>query len=340
MAFQRHLKTAALILLASGLYCLAGEAVAPSPSIEGIEPDSSSLAGGDLVIIRGTDFAVAAKAGVKVTFDSVEALKVDVVSAQEIHAVTPPLAEKGEKVVQVINPDGQSGSFQQFRYGQTEDGIAALLKRRMKGMWAFIKTDSSRISYVLLVFSVIAMAWTIHCLLVIRQSQVLPEKLKTMLLRLIAKNELAAAEDLCEQNPCVLSRVLHSGLRKAGRSSQLAREAIQAAGVREAAQLQQKISYLSNIGVIAPMLGLLGTMWGMILAFRVSVGTLEGIGQTPALMAAVSTAMNTTALGLIVGIPAMSFYFFLRGRTVKLVTELEVVAEEAIHELEHRGGGK
>jgi biopolymer transport protein ExbB len=184
--------------------------------------------------------------------------------------------------------------------------------------------------------SIVALAWTIHCLLAIRQSQVLPERVRLAVLRHISIGDISGAMDVCEKSECVLSRVTMAGLRKAGADPGLARDAVQAAGAREAARLQQKISYLSNIGVIAPMLGLLGTVWGMIIAFQSQAGATERFSQTPILMAAVSTAMNTTAAGLVVGIPAMAFYFYLRGRVVKLVTDLEVAAEEAIHAVEHR----
>ncbi len=100
------------------------------------------------------------------------------------------------------------------------------------------------------------------------------------------------------------------------------REVAQAEGTRQASSLNQQISYLADIGAIAPMLGLLGTVIGMIRAFSVLAADVSG--SRPMLLAeGVSQALITTAAGLFVGIPAMMAYAYFRGRVQNLIAELE-----------------
>ena len=123
----------------------------------------------------------------------------------------------------------------------------------------------------------------------------------------------------------MFSRVILGGLRRVHEPAEKVRDAITASGSREAAHLHQKISYLANIGTISPMLGLLGTVFGMIMAFNL-IST--GEPRPYLLAAAIAKAMVTTAAGLVIGIPALAVYFYLRGRLLRLVTHMEVVADE------------
>ena len=336
---SRKMLPVVLLCAMLSLNALAGEVEPPGPVIETIEPDAIPMPGGAEVTIRGTGFNKLDATKMKVTFGGEPAPTFEVISPEEIRAVTPKLDTEGRKTVEVSNPDGQSDKTEMFRYGD-EPGPVAAIYRQFRAIWAFIRADRSHIIYPLIAMSILAIAWTVHCLLVVRQSQILPDAVRAALFRHIIHNNLRAALNVCDRNECVLSRVVVAGLRKAGENDAAVREAIQATGSRESAMLLQKISYLSNIGTIAPMLGLLGTVWGMILAFQAQAGMAGNFPQTTLLMAAVSTAMNTTAAGLIVGIPAMAFYFFLRGRTVQLMTELEVACEEAVHAFENRGKAK
>ncbi len=100
-------------------------------------------------------------------------------------------------------------------------------------------------------------------------------------------------------------------------------------GERGAAELWQRISYLNNIATIAPLLGLLGTVWGMMRAFSaIALDTAQVKGITMAY--SVSQAMITTAAGLLLAIPTMAVYFYLRGRVVRIVADIESRASEFI----------
>ena len=108
-----------------------------------------------------------------------------------------------------------------------------------------------------------------------------------------------------------------------------AREIAEAEGVRQASNLNQQIAYLADIGAIAPMLGLFGTVLGMIKAFSV---VASDIASTRPMMLAsgVAEALVTTAAGLMIGIPAMAAYSFFRGRVQSLIADLEAATTQLI----------
>jgi len=100
-------------------------------------------------------------------------------------------------------------------------------------------------------------------------------------------------------------------------------------GERGAAALWQRISYMNNVGALAPLLGLLGTVWGMIGAFgAIALDNSQVKGLTMAYN--VSQAMITTAAGLLLAIPALIMYYYLRGRVLKVVSIVETQAHEFV----------
>ncbi len=106
-----------------------------------------------------------------------------------------------------------------------------------------------------------------------------------------------------------------------------AREIAQTEGVRQASAMNRQISYLADIGSIAPMLGLLGTVLGMIKSFSVVANDMAA--TRPMMLAdGVAEALVTTAAGLVIGIPAMAAYAFFRGRVQSLVSELETATTQ------------
>ena len=108
-----------------------------------------------------------------------------------------------------------------------------------------------------------------------------------------------------------------------------AREIAETEGTRQAAALNQRIAYLADIGTIAPMLGLFGTVLGMIKSFSVVASDI--VASRPIMLAeGVSEALVTTAAGLCIGIPAMAAYSFFRGRVQSLIAELEAASTQLI----------
>jgi len=118
-----------------------------------------------------------------------------------------------------------------------------------------------------------------------------------------------------------------------------AREIAQAEGTRIAGSLNQQIAYLADIGAIAPMLGLFGTVLGMIKSFSV---VASDIAATRPMMLAegVAEALVTTAAGLLIGIPAMAAYAFFRGRVQALISDLEAASTQLIALISANSSGR
>jgi biopolymer transport protein ExbB len=137
----------------------------------------------------------------------------------------------------------------------------------------------------------------------------------------------------------MLPRVLRAGLQAAGKDRYVIVEAMQSEGARLAASLAQRVGYLSNIATLSPMLGILGTVLGMIRAFN-SIVLEPGMAKPIVLAAGVSMALVTTAAGLIVAIPVIGFYFYFRGRVQTTIAAVESASAEFVEPLTKIGGGK
>src|SRR5215472_5040811 len=110
---------------------------------------------------------------------------------------------------------------------------------------------------------------------------------------------------------------------------QQVREIAETEGTRVAASLNNRVIYLADIGMIAPLLGLLGTVFGIIHSFA-ALGADVGSARYVALSKGISDALVNTAAGLAIGIPAMIFYAFFRGRAQKLISELEAASTHVL----------
>ena len=123
-----------------------------------------------------------------------------------------------------------------------------------------------------------------------------------------------------------MTRVIGAGLPKINHGFEVMTEAAHKAAENEAVRLHQKISWLALLGNIGPMLGLLGTVWGMILSFN----KIAKIGSPdPAELAdGISIALVTTVLGLVVAIPTMAFFFYFRNRVVRSMTDVEAIVAD------------
>ena len=123
----------------------------------------------------------------------------------------------------------------------------------------------------------------------------------------------------------VMERALHFLTNNPASSMAEVREIAQAEGLRLASLWNQRISYLADIGSIAPMLGLLGTVLGMITSFTVVAN--DAVSSRPMLLAGgVAEALITTAAGLVIGIPLMAAYAFFRGRVQGMISDLEAAS--------------
>ena len=182
--------------------------------------------------------------------------------------------------------------------------------------------------WLLLVFSVIALMVFFVCLWTTRSNAVLPMHMIGNVEAFIRRKDYAALMDLCERYDSSFSRtllVVMSFLQRNPRANiDEVREVAAAEGSRQASILTRQISWLSDIGAIAPMIGLLGTVIGMMKTFtEMAAGNFEGVKQMQ-MASGISEAMITTAGGLVLAIPCMFCYVIFRNKIQKRITDMEV----------------
>ncbi|MEA3341760.1 MAG: MotA/TolQ/ExbB proton channel family protein [Chloroflexota bacterium] len=139
--------------------------------------------------------------------------------------------------------------------------------------------------------------------------------------------EYQDAYELAKSDESFLAQVLSAGLSKLSRGYQPAIEAMQETGEEENMKLEHRLSYMALIGTISPMVGLLGTVQGMIASFQV-IATSTTAPKPSELAAGISTALFTTLVGLFMAIPAIAAYNILRNRIARLVLEAGIVSED------------
>jgi len=131
---------------------------------------------------------------------------------------------------------------------------------------------------------------------------------------------------LCEVTSSPLSRILQKALDKKDKNREEIKEAIEDAGSLEVPHLEKHLKILGTIVTIAPLLGLLGTVFGMIRAFNVIA--IQGVGDAGALAGGIAEALITTAVGLSIAIPTLIFYNYFIHRTDKLIQMFENASRE------------
>jgi len=177
----------------------------------------------------------------------------------------------------------------------------------------------------------------VYYFLTLTPKREVPPNLAKRLLKQIRAGDLKDAYEMCKGRDELLANVVRAGLRRSGHDRYVIQDAMESEGERGVTALWHKISHLNNIGVIAPLLGLLGTVWGMLLAFnRIAADDAQVRGT--AVAENVSKAMITTVGGLVVAIPSLAMYYYLRGRVIKIIAEVEAQASEVIELLSRHDG--
>ena len=178
----------------------------------------------------------------------------------------------------------------------------------------------------LFILSVIFVMLVIVYILTIRRGAVVSSGFMATADALLRKRDylglLAVSNRHGEAIARVVQKVLDFTTKNPGADFQQVREIAETEGTRVAANLNNRVIYLADIGMIAPMLGLLGTVFGIIQSFG-ALGADLGTARYALLSSGVSQALVNTAAGLAVGIPAMICYAFFRGRVQRIISELE-----------------
>lgn len=172
-----------------------------------------------------------------------------------------------------------------------------------------------------------------HVMLITRRRLTVPANLLQEMLDDIASGDIERACQRSSYSRSLLGRVVLPALKLHDHPVERLHQVTEGAGRRAVGALRQQVTYLANIGVLCPMIGLLGTVLGMVTAFESFGAELEVTLKQQMLTGAIGQALITTASGLIVGIPCMAAYYFAIGRVNRISDELELAAENIIASL-------
>lgn len=177
------------------------------------------------------------------------------------------------------------------------------------------------IMYPLAICSVVALSIIIERAINLRSSRILDPRIVERVTALVEGGRADQAAEICRSTPGIYTNIVLAGLEQASRGEQAAKEAVEDAGRHETKSLNRYMVTLGTITGISPLLGLLGTVTGMIDVFKTIAAV--GAGQAGALSTGISQALITTATGLLIAIPALVAYNFLTERAESIVAELE-----------------
>lgn len=177
--------------------------------------------------------------------------------------------------------------------------------------------------------SVVALAYTVERFINLRTGKVVPVGIVRSVEEAMESGRAADTLKLCESDPSPAARIFTAGLRHRAVSSESMEHAMEEVGRREVSRLRDNILPLNVIANIAPLLGLLGTVFGMILAFK-EVAAGGGPGKPEALAQGIYQALITTAVGLSIAIPTLALYYYFNGRIVRILRRIDDVASRIV----------
>jgi len=182
---------------------------------------------------------------------------------------------------------------------------------------------------VIILLSIAGLALIIEEAITMRRDTLIPPEILADIEVLFDEEQYEEALDLCESEDTFITKVLAAGLAKISVGYDAMIEGMEVAGEEETVRLNGKVSYLSLIGSTSPMLGLLGTVTGMIMAFN-KIAAASGAANAADLASGISQALITTASGLIVAIPVMAAFFILKNKVMRISLEVSAVSSELV----------
>jgi biopolymer transport protein ExbB len=186
---------------------------------------------------------------------------------------------------------------------------------------------------VLALFSMIALALVIYDFICFKPEKICPEVFYEKALNALTGKKFVLARQMCEAQTHLLADMVKIGLQRRETGRMLIRESMENCARAQIDALWQNISYLSDIAVIAPLVGLLGTVVGMIQAFN-TLAVQATVVKPILLSAGVSTAMVATAGGLTVAIPVLAFHAILRGKVQRITNVIENYTADLVKVME------
>jgi biopolymer transport protein ExbB len=198
-----------------------------------------------------------------------------------------------------------------------------------------IVTAGGIVMVPIILCSILAVAITLERLWTLRDQRVVPAELADKVWQWVENRTLSDKQVAALQQHSPLGSVLAAGLANRHRDRSVMLEAIEDAGRHVVHDLERFLNTLGTIAAISPLLGLLGTVTGMIRTFKAI--TVVGVGNPAAMAGGISEALITTAAGLLVAIPALVAYRYLRGRVDALVIRMEKESIKLVQAIDRAG---
>lgn len=172
--------------------------------------------------------------------------------------------------------------------------------------------------------------FVVDCAITVRPKRIMPQPLIDNVTAAMQEGDVLKALESCENEPGALANVLTAGFSHVEEGYEVIQEAVSTAADLETERIMQKLTWLSVTANVAPMLGLLGTVQGMIWAFA---NLATGAPDIGALALSISQALYTTAAGLTVAVPCVTLYYTFRNRANTLILRMEAMTLELIKDL-------
>ena len=204
-------------------------------------------------------------------------------------------------------------------------------------MWDVIQKGGP-LMYLIILCSIVALAVVIERLYHLNRAKIDIDKFMESISNILKRNRIMEAIDLCEKSPGPIAHIIKAGILKHDRSRQEIKEAIEDAGIYEVPRLEKNLGALATIAHISPLLGLLGTVTGMVRAFQIIQEKATSLNPVSPgnLAGGIWEALITTAAGLIVAIPTFVAYNYLVSRVKNFIVEMERTSTELINILGQR----
>lgn len=200
-------------------------------------------------------------------------------------------------------------------------------------MWEMILAGRTMMIPIALA-SFVGLAVIIERLMVLQKGRIIYPEIAEAVETLSASDNLSVAYAICDRKPGPFANVVKAGLDHADNDWTIIRDVLEEAGRQEATRLTRRLGVLETVAAVSPLLGLLGTVIGMIRVFRSVSQT--GLSNPEVLSSGISEAMVTTAAGLIIGIPALVAYNWLNGRADRIIFDLEYYSSKVLDTLRRR----
>lgn len=185
--------------------------------------------------------------------------------------------------------------------------------------------------YPLVLASIIALIFIVERAIALRKRKIIIPEIISVVDNFSSIKDIEFARNVCSKYSGALTNLLKIALDNYSAPKEQVRELLEDQGRQDMRELEKGLGILETIAAIAPLMGLLGTVLGMIRVFAVIKD--QGIGQTAALSGGISEALLTTVAGLFIGIPVLIAYNYFTNKSESLILDIEKYANNLVHKI-------